>query len=95
MKEYWLGHHIVGFDGFVLELFGVSEVRRYHVHHLQSFELRQRRRGGLSLFIAAQGVGGGISLNLDASARNQLDELVNAVNAARHARGLPPVPREP
>ena len=92
MREYWFGHNLVGFDGAVLELFGGTDVHRYHIYHLQSLELSTSHSGRRSLNVYAQGGRGAVSLPLepdDSAAR----ALAASVDAARAARGWPPVSR--
>ena len=92
MQEFWLGHNLAGFDGSVLEIFGHTHVFRHHLFHIQSLELKQRRNGTFSLSVYAEG-GDGMAVlgDLKGSGLQAARALMDAIDAARQARGWPPV----
>lgn len=93
MREYWIGHNVVGFDGTVLEIFGATDVHRYHLYHLRELTLSRSRSGRRSLSIYAHGGRGLPCLgDLDETAMPAVEALIADVNAARRARGWPEVP---
>lgn len=93
MQEYWIGGTVIGFDGTVLEVFGITDVHRYHIYHIDSIRLSVSRRGTRTCTVLARGGRGTAMLTLETEEQAAAaDALVAAVNQARAARGWPPVP---
>ena len=92
MQEYCIGTTVVGFDGTVLEVFGTAHVHRYHLYHIRELQLSQSRSGRYSLYINAQGGQGTPAIGIDHPDSLPIAQaLIDAVNAARQSRGMPPV----
>jgi hypothetical protein len=76
---------ILAFDGRVLEVFGFSEVERYHVFHLRIDFLEPRRDGSIPMRI----VGPGRSLTMSVGP-GQLDEVREFLEPIGAGSGPPP-----
>ena len=86
MNEYWIGTNVMGFDGTVLEVFGMTDVQRFHIYQLHGFLLSAK-----SFSIIGPGRGTP-SLRLESEQdRGVANAVVSAVNEARAARGWAPL----
>lgn len=92
MQEYWIGTTVLGFDGTVLEVFGSTDVRRYHIYDITGLRLSTTRSGKRTL--TPMGPGRGVAMLMLENDQHlaAAEALIAAVNGARAARGWPPVP---
>ncbi len=92
MHEYWIGTTVFAFDGTVLEIFGLSDVRRYHIYHIQCLKLSQARRGTMTLTVMAPGRGTPMLTLENEQDVAAAEALIAAINQARAARNWSAVP---
>ena len=93
LLELWTEDYPITFDGLVVEAFS-TQGYRWHLTQLESIEVERGRKGVALLRIRAGRHGGISGAVLPEASVPVVDQLLDAIDAARAERyGWPPLPR--